>query len=62
MPKMYITIGVPCSGKSTWIANQSWSKDCAYISTDKIVERYARFRKKHIVRFLVYICPGLLIL
>lgn len=46
MPKMYVLVGVPGSGKSTWATNQEWFKDCAYISTDKIVERYARFRKK----------------
>jgi predicted kinase len=46
MPKMYVLVGVPASGKSTWVDNQDWAQDCAYISTDKIVERYARFRKK----------------
>jgi predicted kinase len=46
MPKMYVLVGVPGSGKSTWATTQEWFKDCAYISTDKIVERYARFRKK----------------
>lgn len=43
---MYVLVGVPASGKSTWATNQEWSKNCAYISTDKIVERYARFRGK----------------
>lgn len=42
MPTAYILVGVPGSGKSTWISNQVWSKDCAYISTDKLVEAYAR--------------------
>jgi predicted kinase len=37
---------VPGSGKSTWTTNQEWSKDCAYISTDKIVEEYAAERGK----------------
>jgi predicted kinase len=46
MPKMYVTVGVPGSGKSTWISNQEWAKDCAYISTDKIIDRYASFQKK----------------
>jgi predicted kinase len=46
MPKMYVTVGVPGSGKSTWLANQDWAKDCAYISTDKIIDRYASFQKK----------------
>ena len=43
---MYVLVGVPGAGKSTWVANQEWAKNCAYISTDKIVERYARFRGK----------------
>ena len=34
MPKLYVLIGVPGSGKSTWIANQEWAKDCAVVSTD----------------------------
>ena len=39
--KCYQLIGVPGAGKSTWVANQDWAKDCAYISTDKHVEDYA---------------------
>jgi predicted kinase len=42
MAKCYQMVGVPGSGKSTWIANQDWAKDCAYISTDGYVERFAR--------------------
>lgn len=42
MPKCYQLIGVPGAGKSTWVANQKWAKDCAYISTDKYVEEYAK--------------------
>lgn len=42
MPKAYILVGVPGSGKSTWVNQQKWAKDCAYISTDKLVEAYAR--------------------
>lgn len=41
MPKVYVLVGVPASGKSTWIASQEWAKDCAYISTDYHVEKYA---------------------
>lgn len=40
-PKAYILVGVPGSGKSTWARSQPWSSNCAYISTDKIVEEYA---------------------
>ncbi len=42
MPKCYQLIGVPGSGKSTWVANQDWMKDMAYVSTDKFVEEYAK--------------------
>jgi predicted kinase len=38
MPKCYQLIGVPGAGKSTWIKNQDWSKDCAIVSTDMWVE------------------------
>ena len=39
-------VGVPGSGKSTWIKNQDWAKDCAYISTDQYVEEYAKHAGK----------------
>lgn len=42
MAKCYQMVGVPGSGKSTWIANQEWAKDCVVVSTDKFVEDYAR--------------------
>jgi len=42
MAKLFVLVGVPGSGKSTWASNQEWAKDCAYISTDKFVEAYAR--------------------
>lgn len=41
MPKLYVLVGVPGSGKSTWVLNQDWTQDCAYISTDKFVEEHA---------------------
>lgn len=46
IPKAYITVGIPGSGKTTWINNQEWSKDCEYISTDKFVEEYALSQNK----------------
>lgn len=42
MPKCYQMVGVPGSGKSTWITNQDWTKDCVYVSTDHYVEEYAK--------------------
>jgi predicted kinase len=40
MPVCYQLIGVPGSGKSTWIQNQEWFKvkECAIVSTDMWVE------------------------
>jgi predicted kinase len=46
MPKCYQLVGVPGSGKSTWVDNQEWKDDCAYISTDKHVEAYANLHNK----------------
>ena len=43
---LYVLVGVPGSGKSTWISNQVWAKDCAYISTDKFVDEHARLTGK----------------
>jgi len=42
MPKCYQLVGVPGSGKSTWIENQDWAITCARVSTDKWVEIYAK--------------------
>lgn len=45
MPKLYMLVGVPGSGKSTWVKNQEfWMKDYAYISTDMWVEMEAERR------------------
>jgi predicted kinase len=46
MPKCYQLVGVPASGKSTWVANQEWATDCVIISTDNHVEDYARAEGK----------------
>jgi predicted kinase len=40
--KLYVLVGVPGSGKSTWIDAQDWALTCARISTDKWVEIYAQ--------------------
>jgi predicted kinase len=41
MNKLYVLVGVPGSGKSTWIKNQEWAKDIPVVSTDHFVEEYA---------------------
>ena len=42
MLKCYQLIGVPGSGKSTWVDKQAWAFSCAKVSTDKWVEIYAK--------------------
>jgi len=42
MAKCYQLIGVPGSGKSTWIKNQKWALGLTIVSTDVFVEEYAR--------------------
>ena len=43
MPKLYVLVGVPCAGKSTWIANQRWDMaNTVFVSTDNHVEAYAK--------------------
>ena len=37
-PVVYVLVGVPGAGKSTWIKNQTWASDCVYVSTDMFVE------------------------
>ena len=46
MPKLYVLVGVPGSGKSSWVARQSWAKHCAYVSTDSHVEDEAKRQGK----------------
>jgi predicted kinase len=42
MPKCYQLIGVPGSGKSTWIKNQTWALGLSVVSTDNFVEAHAK--------------------
>ena len=46
MPRCYQLIGVPGSGKSTWIKNQVWTLGLTIVSTDTFVEDYARSQGK----------------
>jgi len=42
MPKCYQLVGVPGSGKTTWVESQIWANHCVHISTDAYVEKFAR--------------------
>jgi predicted kinase len=42
MPRCYQLIGVPGSGKTTWIGNQHWTAACCVVSTDHWIEVFAR--------------------
>jgi predicted kinase len=46
MNTLYVLVGVPGSGKSTWIKNQNWAKDIPVVSTDRFVEEYAEKQGK----------------
>lgn len=46
MPTVYVLVGVPGAGKSTWIQNQDWVKDCAVVSTDAFVDQEAQRQGK----------------
>ena len=41
MKQLYVLVGVPASGKSTWIKNQDWALGLNIVSTDVWVEDYA---------------------
>lgn len=47
MPKVYMLVGVPGSGKSTWIANQPFDwNNTVILSTDNYIERVAKSQGK----------------
>ena len=41
MSKVYMLIGVPAAGKSTWLAAQDWAKDIPVVSSDKFIDEHA---------------------
>ena len=46
MNKLYVLVGVPGSGKSTWIKEQTWMLGLTKVSTDNFVEAYAKQQGK----------------
>jgi len=44
--KVYVLVGVPGSGKSTWIKDQIWALGLTVINTDSFVEDYAKSQGK----------------
>ena len=46
MPKCYQLVGVPGSGKSTWVKDQDWMLGLTIVNTDSFVEDYARAQGK----------------
>jgi predicted kinase len=46
MPKCYQLVGVPGSGKSTWVKDQDWMLGLTMVNTDAFVEDYARTQGK----------------
>jgi predicted kinase len=45
-PVVYVLVGVPGSGKSTWIKNQTWALGLTVASTDNFIEDYAKKQGK----------------
>lgn len=46
LPKLYMLVGVPGSGKTTWLAQQNWALGLTIVSTDVWVEHYAKSQRK----------------
>lgn len=46
MSRLFVLVGVPAAGKSTWVKDQKWAKDCSYVSTDMWVEMEAERQGK----------------
>ena len=41
MPNLYVLVGVPGSGKSTWVSKRNWDNNAVYVSSDKYIDEYA---------------------
>lgn len=41
MSTLYLLIGIPCSGKTTWVNDYEFPNDVAHISSDYFLEEYA---------------------
>ena len=46
MPNLYMLIGVPGSGKSTWVSTQDWATDIPVVSSDRFIDDHAREQDK----------------
>ena len=41
MPTLYLLVGIPGSGKSTWVKEYQFQSDVAHVSSDYFIEEYA---------------------
>lgn len=41
MPKLYMLIGVPAAGKSTWIKSQEFASKSVVVSSDRFIDEHA---------------------
>ena len=41
MPKLYMLVGVPAAGKSTWIKSRDWPSNTVVVSSDRFIDDHA---------------------
>lgn len=59
MTILYVLVGVPGSGKTTWIGHQTFNWDrTVHVSTDQFVEKYARTVGKTYKEVFEYVMPS----
>ena len=46
MPVLYMLIGVPGSGKSTWVKNRTWADKTTVVSSDRFIDEEAERQGK----------------